>query len=220
MVIVVLLGDSHPSAGQYENLIALTTDLEWPSACVEATSAGVATVYLVLYEPVNPSYGGGGSRTVAKIGGFEARLVAYGSAAIAGVRPAAPATVVTRNGSYGVQYSVPIDVVPGQFSVLAEVDVGMFAAAVDPVDQEHSLTASPYPCDGATGYVYLHPAEPATLQGTLVYFDAEDQLDPAVGASTWAGGPEYPSLMVEVRTVSNDSRTWGELKAMYGRSGR
>ncbi|MFO7609427.1 MAG: hypothetical protein R6X35_09570 [Candidatus Krumholzibacteriia bacterium] len=201
--------------GQDENRFGLTASVGWPSDCLYASMDSVNTVHLVLVNPVNPDFGTGEVRAVSFVSGFELRLEAYGTALVSPLRLASDGHVVARNGTYGVHFTTPIAVDPGGVTILAEADVVPVGSAVDAAGPAAAAAVSPMPCDGATGWIYLEAPVPSSIPGALVYFDAEDDDDPAVAGSSWVSWPGAPALRIEVLTVGSATGTWGGLKAVY-----
>lgn len=201
--------------GQDENLFGLTASVVWPSDCLYASLDSVTTVHLVLVNPVNPDFGPGEVRAVSFVSGFELRLEAYGTALVSPLRPVSDCQVVARNGAYGVRFTTPVAVAPGGFTVLAEADVVPVGSAVGAAGPAAAAAASPMPCDGATGWIHLEAPVPSSIPGAMVYFDAEDDVDPAVAGSSWGYWPDAPALRIEVFTVGAVTGTWGGLKAVY-----
>ena len=199
---------------QYENLIGLTPSGEWGD-CLYANANSLSSVYLVLIDPVNRDFGEGEVRDVALVSGFEIRMQAYGTGAIAALRPSIPGSVITRDGTYGVQYAEALVVSAGLFTVLAEVDIFAGNLEIAGHGLNVGIERSPMPCDGATGLVYLLAPVPSSIPGSLVYFDAEDDVGPAVAASAWSIWPTDPDLRIQVITVGTDADSWGSIKAIY-----
>jgi len=209
LLLLTLLGAAAPASAQFGNWFVLTPDIDHPTSCLRG---GNVTVYLLLHVSRNHDYGDGEYRPVTLASGCEFRLTGSGSAAIGVVIPAAPARMISDEGNYAILYDAPLPVDPYGSAVLATATVLMVDPAADPIaDQPADL----YPCEGANGAVYLTAPAGGTVPGSMVYFDAEDPVDPAVEATTGVFPPSDPVLLLAPAAVPAEGRAWGAIKAQY-----
>lgn len=202
------------SLAQLDNIIGITNSDYYLDNCLVGPEGQVYTVHLILVNPVNLDFGAGEVRAVENVGGFECKLTATGSASILAKRFPVPSIDVGQAGSLIVGFSEPVPVNAEGYAFLAEVDV-LLAPDGDPLQAFSLVKASPVPCDSSTGFLYLNPAYPPSITGSLAYLDADDPDDQLVAATWMSPWDDYPSFMLEPSIVATDARTWDSVKAIY-----
>lgn len=201
-----------PAQAQFENSILVSKSEYYNDFCLRGLTGQTYTVFLYLMNPINYDFGDGEIRSVYNVGGFECRLHAEGDVIILDKRFPVPSIDVGQAESMIVGFSEPVLVNGDGLALLAEVDV-FLAEGSDPVGTPDKV--SPLPCDGATGFLYLYPSYPPSIEGRMAYLDWDDPDNPVVGADRLWDYDDYPSLMLEPIIVATEDQSWGSIKAIY-----
>ncbi len=151
-------------------------------------------LYLVLLDPVNDDYGGGSSRNVAYVGGFECGIQPAGSDILLSVDFPLAAVNVGSTANLIVGYATALPVGSGRAATLATLRVFSFGNNRD-------------------GY-RLGPASPSSLYGAMAYVDAEDEADNLVAMLPTSGAFEQAVFWFGQWHVRESAR-WGEVKSLF-----
>jgi hypothetical protein len=192
--IAALLAAPRPVAASDPNQLGLFYD---QSATVNEIAIDPNTqqaLYLVLLNPVNDDYGGGSSRNVAYVGGFECGVLPAGSDILLSVDFPLAAINVGSSANLIVGYASALPVGSGHAATLATLHVFSFG-------------------NNRAGY-RLSPASPPSLSGSMAYLDAEDQTDNLVAMMPASGTFEQPVFWFGDWHVRESAR-WGEVKSLF-----
>lgn len=151
-------------------------------------------LYLVLLNPVNDSYGGGGARDVGFVKGFECGIELPPGDFLLGVDFPVPAINVGSTDNLIVGFGGAVPVGRGRAAMLASLRVLSFG-------------------NNRTGY-RLSPASPASLAGVMAYLDAEDTADNLVGMMPVSGGFESAVFWFG-NWHTKEQAQWGEVKSLF-----
>lgn len=152
------------------------------------------TLYLVLLDPVNDEYDGGGSRNVAYVGGFECGVAPSGGDILLSVDFPLSAVNVGSSANLIVGYASALPVGGARAATLATLHVFSFG-------------------NNRAGY-RLSPASPASLSGTMAYVDAEEAAENLVAMAPVSGAFERPVFWFGDWHTS-ESAGWGEIKSLF-----
>ncbi|MEN8006380.1 MAG: hypothetical protein ABFS42_05160 [Candidatus Krumholzibacteriota bacterium] len=201
-----------PFAQGSTNLMGLAAEPIWAEWCIEGPGHQVYQAYLYIQNPVNPDFGtGGGENPVSWINGFECRLWIEGDATVVGWSFPVDAIDAGTNGNTVVGFAQPVPVVDGR-AIVATLDIFLGNPGKNVVLSKQS----PTPCDQATALVHLSPTRPASsIEGMMSYLDADDPVDPLVGAVPFWAIPEDIVLLLEAQVVDVEQQAWGGIKALY-----
>ncbi|MCK9997252.1 MAG: hypothetical protein KAH56_13335 [Candidatus Krumholzibacteria bacterium] len=217
LITVLLVALAFNAAGQ-ENLMGLSFFPPDPyiESCLYGPGQQVYTVFLFIYEPVNPDFGTGESRWVENINGFECRLWSEGEATILGLHFPVNAIDAGTNGNTVVGFAEPVPV-RGPATVVATVDIFASNPPENSVDMTGDLKSSPYRCEYPTAAIYMAPTRPTqSIEGTMAYLDADDPNDPLVSAYNVYDYPDSDLVMlVQTYPVDTEEQSWGAVKALY-----
>lgn len=201
---------------QTENIIGITEgDSSWiQNHCLYMDEGTVTTLYIYLEDPVNTAYDNDQIQPVTQIYGFECKLTATGDATILERRFPVPAIDVGQGDNIIVGFGEPVNVTAAGFAFLAEIDV-MLLPGGDKA-RKAGDKASPLPCQDATGFLWLDPAYPASIEGHMVYLDWNDP-DENPMCEAYGRYEEYgdPAFLIEPIVVASESRSFGSIKAIY-----
>lgn len=151
-------------------------------------------LYLVLLNPVNDSFGGGGERDVGFVSGFECGLVPPSGDLVLSVDFPFPAINVGSTENLLVGFGGAVRVGPSRAATLATV---------------HVLSLG----DNRDGY-RLSLASPPSLAGSLAYLDAEDAGGSLVGMMPASGAFDRPVFWFGNWHIKEQA-LWGEVKSLF-----
>ncbi len=218
LLITVLLGVLAFNAAGDTNFMGLSAYPPdyWLEPCVAGPGQQVYTVYLFIYNPVNPDFGTGESRVVENIHGFECRVWAEGDATILGWHFLVNAIDAGTNGNTVVGFAEPVPVT-GIATIIATLDILASNPSGNSADMTGGLKSSPMPCDEPTALVYMAPTRPTqSIEGTMAYLDADDPDDPLVAAYLYpVYGYNDVIMAIQTYPVDTEDQTWGAVKALY-----
>jgi hypothetical protein len=151
-------------------------------------------LYLVLLNPVNDGFGGGGSRDVGYVSGFECGIVPPSGDFLLGVDFPLPAINVGSGDNLLVGFGGALPVGTSRAATLATLHVLSFG-------------------NNRAGY-RLSLASPPSLAGSMAYLDAEDTGDNLVGMMPVSGTFDRPVFWFGDWHVKEQA-LWGEVKSLY-----
>lgn len=151
-------------------------------------------LYLVLLNPVNDGFGGGGQRDVKFVSGFECGIVPPPGDLLLGVDFPLPAINVGSADNLLVGFGGALPVGRSRAATLATV---------------HVLSTG----NNRAGY-RLNLASPASLDGSMAYLDAEDTVDKLVGMMPVSGAFDRPVFWFGNWHVKEQA-LWGEVKSLF-----
>lgn len=185
-----------PSAGRaYDpNKLGLYYDTEGTVDEIAIDPSSQHVLYLVLLNPVNDGYGGGGSRNVGYVGGFECGIDPPSGDFLLSVEFPMPAINVGSTDNLIVGYATAVPVRSAGSATLASLRILSFG-------------------NNREGY-RLSPASPASLAGTMAYVDAEDQDDNLVGMMPVSGGFDRAVFWFGDWHIKEQAM-WGEVKSLF-----
>lgn len=203
----------------FENTFGISAgplgDSGFPNYCLYSDPGQQLIVYIYLRDPINHDFDDGQDRAVTSVRGFECKLTGTGDALVLGRRFPVPAIDVGQGSNMIVGFGVPVTVDPEGIAVLAEVDV-LFNFVPGQKAAPGGETASPLPCDEATGFLWLNPAYPPSIPDHMAYLDADDpDAYDMVAALPMFGSWEWPSFAIQVNFVGTETQSWDGVKALY-----
>jgi hypothetical protein len=151
-------------------------------------------LYLVLLEPVNDNWNGGGLRDVGYVAGFECGIEPPTGDFLLGVEFPLPAVNVGSNDNLIVGYAGALPVSGSRTATLATVRVFSFG-------------------DNRAGYL-LSPASPQSISGVMAYVDAEDSGDNLVGMLPVSGAFDRAVFWFG-NWHPKENACWGEVKSLF-----
>jgi len=177
-----------------DNVLGLFYDTDASINEIDISPHSVQALYLVLINPVNDSYDGGGIRDVDYVSGFECAIEVPNGDVLLDVVFATPAINVGSTNNIIAGFGTAVLVSRQRAATLATFSV---------------LTAGNNP----DGY-RVGPASPATVANTMAYVDYEDPDLSVVEMSPVSGSFDRPVFTFGDYTVDEDAR-WGAVKALY-----
>ena len=151
-------------------------------------------LYLVLLNPVNDGFGGGGTRAVKFVSGFECGIVPPAGDFLLGVDFPLPAINVGSLDNLLVGFGGGLPVGRSRATTLATV---------------HVLSTG----NNRAGYK-LSLASPPSLAGSMAYLDAEDTGDNLVGMMPVSGAFDRPVFWFG-NWHTKEQALWGEVKSLF-----
>ncbi len=193
LVLVVICAMSGPVAAK-DNALGLFYDSNASINEIEISPNSTHSLYLVLLNPVNEEFDGGGTRDVDYVWAFECAVEPPGGDLLLDVAFPMPAVNLGSTDNMVVGYAEPISVSSQRSATLATFSV---------------LTMGNSP----VGY-RLVPASPASHSNTMAYIDAEDPDDNIVDMVPVSGSHDKPVFTFGDYTIEEDAK-WGAVKALY-----
>ena len=177
-----------------DNTLGLYYDTSASIAEIDISANSIQSLYLILLNPVNEDYDGGGIRDVGYIGAFECAVEPPGGDVLLGVSFPVFTVNVGSTDNIVAGYGTPISVSSERSAVLATFNV---------------MTMGNNP----VGYRLL-PTVISTHDNTMAYLDAEDPDDEVVDMVPVSGSHDLPVFTFGDYTIEEDAR-WGGVKALY-----
>jgi hypothetical protein len=161
---------------------------------VDVSPNSMHALYLVLLNPVNDSFDGGGSRDVDFVAGFECAVEAP-------------------SGDILLDLSFPSQAI--NVGTVANIRAG-FAPAV-PVSNQRAATLATLNVltlgNSPVGY-RLVPFSPSSLPSAMAYMDSDDPSDSLVEMVPVSGSFDEPVFTFGDYTIEENAR-WGEVKVLF-----
>jgi hypothetical protein len=151
-------------------------------------------LYLVLLNPVNDGFGGGGERDVGFVSGFECGIIPPSGDFLLGVDFPLLAINFGSTDNMLVGFGSALRVGPSRAATLATV---------------HVLSLG----DNRDGY-RLSLASPPSLAGSMAYLDAEDTDGSLVGMMPVSGAFDRPVFWFGNWHIKEQA-LWGEVKSLF-----
>lgn len=179
---------------QQENLLGIFYDQEATIDEIEINGTGTYSLYLVLMQPVNNDFDGGGSQDVTLVGGFECAIM-----------PAAGDALL--NATY------PLEAL--NFGDLSNMVVG-FGSGL-PVGSNNQVTLATLEVfsmgNNREGYK-LSPTAQASSPNSMAYLDFQDPVDALVEMGPASGSYDRAVFTFGDYSVSEE-QTWDAVKSLY-----
>jgi len=177
-----------------DNILGLYYDTEATVNEVSVAPMTTHSLYLVLLNPVNEDFAGGGIRDVAYVLGFECAVELPPGDMMLGVSFPAPALNVGTAGNIVAAYGLPIPVTGQRAAHLATLNV---------------LAGG----NNSLGY-HLAPAVPASHANTMAYLDRDDPDDNIVDMVPVSGSFAQPVFVFGSRPA-DENLDWGAVKSLF-----
>lgn len=161
---------------------------------IDVSPNSTHSLYLILLNPVNDEYDGGGSRDVSYVWAFECAVEPPTGDMLLSVSFPTSAVNLGSTDNIVAGFAEPVAVSSQRAATLATFNV---------------LTMGNNP----VGYRLL-PASPASHSNTMAYIDAEDPDDNIVDMAPVSGSHDKPVFTFGDYTIEQDAK-WGKVKALY-----
>ncbi len=184
-----------PALALDDNVLGLYYDAEASVDEIEVSPNSTHSLYLVLLNPVNENYDGGGIRDVEYVSGFECAVEHPSADILLGVVFPAPTVNIGSVNSIVAGFATAVPVSSRGAAMLATFSV---------------LTMGNSP----EGY-RLVPTSPSSLPNVMVYVDSGDpEVDKFVEMMPVSGSYSRPVFTFGDYSVEQNVR-WGEVKSLY-----
>ncbi len=177
-----------------DNVLGLYYDADASIHEVEVAPNSTHSLYLVLLNPVNEDFDGGGIRDVEYVSGFECAIE----------HPSGDMLLGMTFPTQGLNLGTPENIVAG------------FATAVPVSSQRAAMLATLTVLtmgNNPEGY-RLVPTAAATHANTMAYVDSDDPDDNIVDMAPVSGSFDRPVFTFGDYTVDRVAK-WGEVKSLY-----
>ncbi len=192
-LLLIILLITAPAAAD-DNRLGLFYDSAASVSEIEVSPNSTHSLYLILLDPVNESFDGGGSRDVEFVSGFECAI-----------EPPSGDMLLT------VTFPIPAINLGGTDSIVAG-----YATAV-PVSSQRAATLATFSVltmgNSPVGYK-LVPTSPASISNTMAYVDFEDTGDNLVSMAPASGSHDLPVFTFGDYTFEQNAK-WGAVKSLY-----
>jgi hypothetical protein len=194
LTLLLVLAVAPGASASDDNLLGLFYDTAADVAEIEVSANSMHTLYLVLINPVNDAYDGGGIRDVSLVWGFECAIEPPAGDVLLGIEFPGPAINLGTADNIVAGYATAVPVASSRTAMLASISV---------------LTLGNNP----EGY-RLAPASPASLPGLMAYVDYDDPDDNLVGMNPVSGAWDRPVFTFGDYTIEQNLR-WGGVKSLF-----
>jgi len=191
LILLLLCG---PVSAADENTLGIFYDASASIDEISVNPGSQHTVYLVLLEPVNDSFDGGGLRTVDFVGGFECGILPPAGDYVLAVDFPLPTINIGDASTIQAGYASGLPVSSDGYVTLASLTV---------------LTQG----DNPAGY-HLSPVGTASVPGYMAYLDFEDP-DDGIVTMLPVGGTFTNSVFRFGNWRVDEDATWDEVKSLY-----